>query len=381
MPVVEIQQAESKVPAHSWWPTVAQVHLLHAALDPDARAAQAWERWQALERIETADAGSRRLFPLVWRNLNRLSPNAPELSAIKPTYLSTWVENNQLFRQGFGIIRTLEDAGIPTVMLKGVANALLYYKDMAARPMSDFDLLVRLDDVERTFKILDEHGWVQKAVPTSRLRYIHGVGFFNNHYGVDLHWSVLAEGSYPGGSDRFWAAAQPVTLEGVGTHALDPADQLLHALTHGARWGSIHPLRWVADTIVLLRATPNLNWDRLVELATWYRVSIIVDRLLGYVVEQFDAPVPAEVMKALHRAPTAWYERADLYGRQQTWHTFVSHAFNYVRIRERARPRPGVFEFLRDWWGLKSAWQVPAATLSFTAAHFRGEKPTDDRDE
>ncbi len=362
-------------PIHSWWPSAAQVDLLHAALDPDERAAQAWQRWLAREQIERADAGSRRLFPLVWRNLSRLSPDAPQLDALKPVYLSTWVENGQLFRQGFGMTRTLGEAGIATCVLKGVANALLYYKDIAARPMGDFDLLVRLSDVERAFALLEARGWVQKAVPSSRLRYIHGVSFFNHQRGLDLHWSVLAEGSYPGGSDVFWSEAQPVTLEGVATHALDPADHLLHALTHGARWGSVHPLRWVADTVVILRTTPDLNWDRLVKMAAYYRVSIIVDRLLRYTVEQFGAPVPPEALNALHHAPTAWYERADFYGRQQAWHTFASHAFNFVRIRERARPRPGVFGFLRDWWGLKSAWQVPGEAAAFTVAYFRRSRP------
>ena len=364
-----------------WWPTEAQRHLLHAALDTDAHALDAWDRWRTLERIEAVDPGSRRLLPLVWRNLNHLNPKTPEIDALKRAYVVALADNTRLFRKGFAVTRALEEAGIPTIVLKGVANALLYYRDIAARPMGDFDLLVRLDDVPRAFELLAALGWTRKPVPASRLRYIHGVGLFNEGTGFDLHWSVLAEGSYPGGSNHFWDAARPVTLQGVATRALDPADQLLHLLTHGARWGSIHPLRWVADTVVLIRATPDLDWGRLIEMTAHYRVGIIVARLLRFAADQYGADVPPGVVDQLDRLPVAWYERADFYGRQQTWHTFASHAFNYVRIRERVSPRPGLFEFLRDWWGLKSTWQVPTTALAFTARHIRyGRSIADDDD-
>jgi len=61
----------------------------------------------------------------------------PLMVKLKEFYQLTWCENQILFHNMAGLLDRLHNAGIQTMILKGAALLLLYYKDYGLRPMLD----------------------------------------------------------------------------------------------------------------------------------------------------------------------------------------------------------------------------------------------------
>ena len=71
------------------------------------------------------------------------------------------------------------------------------------------------------------------------------------------------------------------------------------------------PVRWVADALTLIRRTPDLDWDSLVEFARAARVTQRTHLGLAFVKQHFDAPIPPETLKALTASRPSLVERAE----------------------------------------------------------------------
>src|ERR1051325_11544967 len=84
---------------HGCWPDEDQILLLRAALLEEDEAWSAWLRWRAANDLSTADRGSLRLLPLVYRNLLSAGLAEPDKSTLKGTYNAAWLRNQLLFRR------------------------------------------------------------------------------------------------------------------------------------------------------------------------------------------------------------------------------------------------------------------------------------------
>jgi hypothetical protein len=235
------------------WPTHEQTLLLRAALGTGDEAAQAYAAWRVIVDIGTIDDGS---F-LLYTNLNRqgLAQSDPELGRLKGLYRHSWYRNRVTFAQLAKALTILHAAGIETMVLKGVALSLLYYRDAGARSMADCDLLVRPAQALAAFRLLEGAGWRADYQVTPRtIATFYEVGFNGaNQVALDFHWFPFW-GNQASGDDRaFWEGAVPLTIDGVTTLAPGPTELLLHICIHGARWNMTPPFRWIADAVTLLR--------------------------------------------------------------------------------------------------------------------------------
>ena len=127
------------------WPTKQQELLLRAALLENKDAIKAWHEWQSISDIDNLDSGSFRLLPLVYRNLSKFGLNGAVKNKLKGMYRLTWYSNHMLFSKIAVLLASFRDAGLPTIILKGAALTISCYKDYGARPMADFDFLVKTE--------------------------------------------------------------------------------------------------------------------------------------------------------------------------------------------------------------------------------------------
>ena len=67
----------------SWLPSPAQTLLLRASLLDDAAAQQAWREFRKLADLDTVDAGSHRLLPLLVRRLSDVGEDSPEMGRLR----------------------------------------------------------------------------------------------------------------------------------------------------------------------------------------------------------------------------------------------------------------------------------------------------------
>lgn len=327
--------------APAFLPDQTQELLLRAALMSGPAALDAWRAFQTLVAFDDIDGGSRRLLPLVHRNLRDRITDEPAALRLRESYLRTWHANRLAFEALAPVLDALRRAGIRAMLLKGAALAVRYYGDAGLRPMADCDVMVPADQAGQAAEVLMALGWTAwpERAPsqfTAASQWFvhawHFAGAGRQH--LDLHWHLGPECCNAAADEDFWAAAVPFVLNRQDVWLLAPCDQLFHVCLHGAEASTVPPLRWVADAIVILR-TPDasIDWHRLLRLAATHRVVRPLELTLGYLRAHHEAPVPAWVLEALGDLPQARIE-----------------AFEF-RNRNRPPPVAETFDGLLRWWG------------------------------
>ena len=369
-----------------FWPSADDELLLRAVLWPGERAVEAWTVLRHRFDIDRVGAEQLRLLPLLWRNLTRLGVDDPLLPRLKGLYRHAWFANQLLLRSTVPALRALQEAGIETIVLKGAALIGRYYPDAGLRPMADLDLLVRASRAQDAFRVLEAEGWTMRSpelLPMPAWFDLIRVSLVDRDgSNVDLHWRLWEKFACPDGEpedEGFWSDAVPVVVGDVEALALGPADQLLHVILHGTRWDSGAPLRWIADAMTILSVEGSeIDWELLVDRATWARRSLAVRDALDYLVRALDAPIPPGVVDELARVPTT--ARDALAHRLAGWRgpallgdlpRTLEHYLELSRTWTVGQTITRVPVFLQRGWGLESPWQAPGYALRKAAAKVR----------
>ncbi|MCS6910326.1 MAG: nucleotidyltransferase family protein, partial [Anaerolineales bacterium] len=343
--------------------------LLKAGLLRDERALAAWRAWTARVRLpdDAVDSATYRLLPLVYHNLIALGLGDTSLALLRGIHRRTWYENQMRLRSLAELLNRFREAGMPTLVLKGAALALRYYDNVGLRPMDDVDLMVPTERAAEAIALLHRLGWRERPyreirdVDSTVIAARHAWEFINAAGDrMDLHWHALFTSCFPGADEPFWHGAEPLTVGYASSLALNATDALLHTCAHGARWNLLPSVRWVSDAIYILRSGPHrIAWQRFVELADWLGVTPHVRDSLDYLIQHFDAPVPAEALAQLAANATAVppaERRAYAYfsstpanllpGVARVWHDYRHYRSLWMR-RTSSRPPIGLFAYAR----------------------------------
>lgn len=301
-------------PLFAPWPDGPQRLLLDAALAPGPRAIAAFDRWLGSVDLETEVGwNSVRLLPLAYRNLSRHGCTDPRMRLLKGVYRRVWLETNQLIHRTQPLLQALHGAGVDILLLKGAPIAVAYYRNLALRPMSDIDVCVRRSQIETADRVLDEQGWKAPRPLRSMASHRHGLEYRHEELGsIDLHWHVLKEVPDPAVDERFWGDSESLDFVGVPVRQLHPRDALLHTLLHGLAANHDPPIRWITDSLTILRSRGgDIDWQRLIEFAERHRLLHRVATGILYLVEHHDAPVPDSVERILRGTRAAWVDRLE----------------------------------------------------------------------
>ena len=84
------------------------------------------------------------------------------MNKFKGIYQLTWYRNQMLFHNMAILLRRFHNAGIQTMIIKGAALTLLYYRDYGLRPMKDFDVLIHTKQATAAINLLKKLGWSSK---------------------------------------------------------------------------------------------------------------------------------------------------------------------------------------------------------------------------
>lgn len=306
-------------------PTPLQEALLHACLAPPDEVTAHWQRWRAEADIDHLDDAANRLLPLLYRQLEAVHLDDPEVPRLRGIYRYHWCRNQLLLAELRELLAALHGAGIEVMLLKGAALIERYYRDPGLRPMSDLDLMVPLAAMDAACAVLTRLGWTPK-LPTDlhairTWRTTHALDFTRERNGriseVDLHWTPLPRATWPDAEAPFWARAQRTQVHGTPVYLLDPTDQLLHACLHGGPWNAMPPYRWVADAIWILRADgERIDWQRLLGEARRLNAFTMLQATLGYLHASFRVSIPPPVIDRLRRSRPSPYEMLEF--RMQT---------------------------------------------------------------
>ncbi len=232
--------------------------------------------------------------PLAYRQFEALGWPAGSQSGIQQTWMDSYyqsaAQSATLYHELDLILTTLDQDGIPVVLLKGAHLASALYVDIALRPMNDLDLLVHEADLERAQAALAAIGYNQPYPVISQ-----GLNRDLGHHiylsrensslpGLELHWSLLG-----GKADRraapagwFWEHTLPLPPSGPRHHALalDPGANLLFLAAHLylKHYGDSGRLIWLVDIYLLLeRWGEAVDWRAVIVAAAefgWTRGAV-----------------------------------------------------------------------------------------------------------
>jgi hypothetical protein len=346
-----------------YFPSEQQELLLKAALLSGPAAIGNWNAWREMVSVEDLDAGSQRLLPMLYQKLRVEQIEHPDMARYRSVYRHTWVENQHRIYRASGILNLLAEAGISVILLKGIALSALYYGDVGQRPMSDLDFLVKPEAVQEAARLLQAAGWDAKELPLLGIASFRSV----NHAvmltrpqsldQIDLHWHVLHERCWESADEEFWLRSRKMLIGSRTVSTLSDTDHLLHTCLHGSRQNQVAPIRWVADAMMIV-CHGEVDWPYLVASANAGGYARRVTSILRYLVDTFDAPVPAEIFSDFEKVGHKRIERfEEMLARHRLPEFFATlgHVCAFFWRNPGYRKTPlGFFKFLKARWGSTS---------------------------
>jgi hypothetical protein len=355
------------------WPSREQQHLLQAALLDGQAALAAYRAWRDGIDLE-GELGypTLRLLPLVYHNLLRLGLDDPLMGRLKGVYRRSWCENQRLFFELQPVLRRLRQGGIDLLLLKGAPLVLSYYRNHALRPMADFDVAVRPQQLQHALDLLRNLDWDTGPEPSAEtLRYFHAVWCNRaEQYELDVHYHCLRDCVNPSADQWFWSELEPVDFQGVEALQLAPTALLFHTILHGVRWNEETPVRWIADALTILRQrSGDVDWERLLAFADSQRLTGRLALGLTYLVNHFALELPERVWAHLRGYRPGVRERITntvVLGEYSRWyaHPLTKHwviLADYCGIAEADNPLEfalGFSHYLRYRWGLRGRLEI-----------------------
>lgn len=209
------------------------------------------------------------LTPLLLKNLAAADAPIPEqqLKQLEQNNGRAIRQSLFLTSELLRVVSSLREAGIEAVPLKGAILATRIYGDIALRPFSDIDLLIRREQISAAERIVSKLGYEAEVPvpPLHRERWLEQQCELNFRRGdlsrLELHWDI----SHPHfaldtGVDSFWGRLRTTQIGDAKLSDLSEQDLFFTLIVHGTRhaWSR---LMWLVDVAELLRTAPSLDWD------------------------------------------------------------------------------------------------------------------------
>jgi hypothetical protein len=240
---------------------------------------------------------------LLYKNLKVTCPEAVPKTILDPLqdHYNANARRN-LFLTGYllRILHLLEGKGIAAVPLKGPVLAATVYKDLALRPFSDLDILVRKQDVMRAKDLLVSEGYqpqfdlseIQTMVLLRSQCEFPLVGR-DGKPTIELHWQIAPR--YFNLPIVFDKLSERAHRDESGFLTLSPEDALLMLCVHGVKHLWTH-LIWICDVAELLRACP-LDWEWVLKVSKSLGCHRVLFLGLFLTKELLDTSLPGEIFE------------------------------------------------------------------------------------
>ena len=225
----------------------------------------------------------------------RYAAQLPELAQALQVDAMLAAAENKLYLDALqAMLAPLTAEGIGVTLLKGVALALSAYPEPALRTMSDVDIWIETEAIERAIACLDAAGFehVNRPKNTEPLHISHrGKIKFNlpgwHIGGVEIHTNPFAITAVQRTSrvdlPAMWARTTPLAATLPGARQPAPEDMIIHVAVHLAVSNQFcfAGLRGLLD-VALVARRQNIDWHLLAERARRWRLSVPVWLVLRY---------------------------------------------------------------------------------------------------
>ena len=195
----------------------------------------------------------------------------------------------------------LADAGVRSLVFKGLAVAAKYYPHAWLRPSSDIDIIVCPGDMRRAVCALSDAGWqIVQDLPATRLEFSNHMVLVNRRrQTLELHYAPIADFQAGVDVEALFARAERIALSGGGSvTAPGEADHFVLLAAHLIHHVLAGGLKWLFDLKLMLRSVDGWDWNAVVESARAKGLSSATGIALREL-HPLEAGVPAWVLDAL----------------------------------------------------------------------------------
>jgi len=163
-----------------------------------------------------------------------------------------------------GILKRLNQSGIPVMPLKGPLLSFALYRDAGLRHSRDLDILVPQPEIHRAQECLENMGWRLGAEYFSlsprqweaSFQNEHDVGYVEpqQRCQLELHWQWHSAQK----TEQYWARSTTKELSGFSYRAMSRADLPIYLSDHGGahQW---FRAKWLGD-LARLHCNGQVDW-------------------------------------------------------------------------------------------------------------------------
>ena len=249
---------------------------------------------------------------------------------MRSQHLFTLSMTAELFR----LLEEFEQAGIPTILVKGPLISLLAYGDPAVRSYVDLDLLVRHNQILAATRRMMDMGFAPDIPPSViQAGKVPGEYLFKRpgtKQIIELHTErTFRYYPRPMPLEELFARRRQVLLDGRDIPALRLEDEFILNSIHGAKhfW---ERLMWLADIAALVARHPEMDWNLLRQYAREIGAERMTHVALQLAETLLDVRVPRAIEDEVKRDTSA----SRLCNRVVRW--LPSAGYAPPNLRERA---------------------------------------------
>ena len=227
---------------------------------------------------------------------------------LRAAYRNLATRNTSLFFDAAKVIKSLAENQLPVIALKGLALAKNIYGDIALRPMSDIDLLLKEEDLVKAGRILLTLGYKQDFPAwESMLKTYHHLPPFTNKSGtiIELHWNIVTlDSPIKVDLEGLWARACLIKVDNTEVRVFSAEDLFLHLCVHaGFHLQTVLDLIPFCDLARLIKThTDKIDWQIVINRASRWGAQKCVYLMLLLVRELLGAAPPDKIMSAIKPA-------------------------------------------------------------------------------
>ncbi|MBN2829208.1 MAG: nucleotidyltransferase family protein [Candidatus Cloacimonetes bacterium] len=289
-------------------------HLLHAILDKSSESALShFESWLASINFEEIEGGSYRLIPALYKRISLLKPDFPHKNRMKGIYRYFLYKNNSIMHNGLTLLDAFSRNNIDCILLKGAALITSYYGEPALRPMNDLDILVRREDAQKAFSLMEELGWKPRRNKKflTQFKRTNGIAMSNGSgFETDLHWDVVSQSMWKDSEKSYWENYETVEYKGRRLRILNPEMQIIHNTSHGLKWNKMSSIRWIPDVALIIeKRRDDIDWDCLMDIIIDKKLVFTMKQGLNFLVDEFGADIPVPFLNRLNAIPDTAIEK------------------------------------------------------------------------
>jgi hypothetical protein len=215
------------------------------------------------------------------------------------------------------ILNIFAENAIPVIPFKGPVLAAATYGDIARRTFGDLDLLVHREDFIKTKEILMAQGFEPYADSSEKeaaylksltvqeqnayLRY-HWELHLNNpkeQITLDVHQGILSKQfSFTYNTDWIWEDTKVISFADKQILSFSPENLIIVLCSQGGKdcWRSLNR---ICDLAEVIRAHPEVNWEKLWQRTTKLRMRRMLLLGLSLAHEFLDAELPENILKEI----------------------------------------------------------------------------------